>query len=138
MPSFQIESVLGHRVWTGRYGPMLSYDCEFKTEQGIARVEWSKKPDSPEPKVGETVEGELESTTHGMKFKQARSAPAGAFRGKSPIERNEIARMASQRTAVELLAVEVAAGKSPDKLMQDAFLQRVEMLYQDIKKAGAE
>lgn len=54
--------------WDSRYGPMVTYHVRLEGE-GDSAIQLNKKSDSPIPKVGDELYGEITETEFGMKFK---------------------------------------------------------------------
>lgn len=77
------------RDYTTQYGNMKEYRVKFKEGHPELVVKWSRKEDSPAPKVGDEVEGTIDmSGEYGPKFKQDFSKGAGGFKGgyRDPVE----------------------------------------------------
>lgn len=145
MPSFTILEVAPEsRAWQTKTGnPWLSYAVQFKGDQGEGNGELSRPATSPAPTVGEVIEATLENDNPRFpaKLREARKGAPNGFRGgagKSPTERAEIRRMASQKVAVELLALEVAAGLQFNETVTagGALKTRIDWLDKDVREAG--
>lgn len=110
---YTVTAVAGNpRQWNAAQGgPMLSYRVNLKDTAGVEtqNVEWAKKATSKAPVVGETVEGNLDNTPHGLKLKVAFNATgnAGGGRPKDPAERAAIAASVALKWAIS--AAEQAA-----------------------------
>lgn len=119
-------------------GPLVIYSIELRDEGRLVQAEMMQKPETPAPKAGDVLEGTLTTSDFGMKFKKDKPAFGGkGGGGKSPQERKEIRRMASQRAGIELLAVEVAAGlRFENTKASDLLLPRIQWFEDDARKAG--
>lgn len=107
MPSFTVNKAEFKKKFDGKKGGTFAvYTVELKDEQGFTNAELVQKEETPAPKPGDVLEGSLESTEYGMKFKKEQSFSGKGGGGKSPKERAEIRRMASQKCALELLRIE--------------------------------
>lgn len=133
------------RVWEGDHGAFHIWTIAFEGLQGrVDEGELKQKATTPAPTVGQTVDGEIVSKPGRKPELKKIFSPnggGGGFKGgggKSPVERAEIRRMSSQRAAIELLAVEVAAGLRFDEKQKasDLLLPRIDWMEQDAKKAG--
>lgn len=130
------------RSWQSSKGnPYISYKVGFKGEQGEGAGELSRPAKDPRPTVGETLpEGTtLDSSNPRFpaKLVEPRSGGGSKSFGKSPQERAEIRRMASQKAAVALLAVEVAAGLTfKDEKASEMLKPRIKFFEDDAREAG--
>lgn len=102
------------RPWSSnKGGAMISYRVHLKDSAGVAtqNVEWAKKATSDPPKIGDTVDGNIDNTEYGLKLKVAyQGGPGGGGGGgrpKDPAERAAIAASVALREGRE--AVEQAA-----------------------------
>lgn len=109
---FTITSVQDNpRMWqSSKGGPMLSYKINVEDDQKFATpfVEWARKESSPAPIVGQKIEGSLELTDYGHKFKAAQSPNGfGGSRPEDPKKAAAIGRMHDQD--MSLRTVEIAS-----------------------------
>lgn len=137
MSSFEILSATKKEGLDDK--PFNVWIVEFKGEQGAGTAEMVRNKDRPAPSG--TVDAEIEHGQYGAKLKEARKGGSNGFRGgggKSPQERAEIRRMASQKVAVELLALEVASGlKFSEQHTAGSMLKtRIDWLDGDVREAG--
>lgn len=93
------------------WGPLIPRRMELEGVEGV--VAWNRKPADADPKVGETLEGELEQTQYGFKFKKSRQG-GGFGGGKSPEQQKSIVRQHSQEMALRYMAIQVARGVVPE------------------------
>ena len=93
--NYTVESAMRTGEYTTQYGPMAKYAIKFQNQDEA--VEMSQKPDTPAPKAGDILEGEIESTQHGKRFKKAR---VGGGRFNDPQTRMEIIRQNALTNAV--------------------------------------
>lgn len=113
MPMFTVTEVHGRgEEWHTKdgKGPFIPY--RFKVEGEERLVEWSRKPDSPSPAVGDVLNGDLVANgDFPLRFKKAPSASFGASGGgRSPEEKRRIERMACHKSAVQLTLVAANLG----------------------------
>jgi hypothetical protein len=104
------------RQWENKHNnqPMLSWRIDIRDAAGTVHqnVELAQRASSPAPTVGQALDGNLDNTQYGLKFKKAFAAGAsggggGGYKGKSPSEQASIA--ASVALDKALIAVEQAA-----------------------------
>jgi hypothetical protein len=103
------------RQWENKHNnqPMLSWRIDIRDASGTVHqnVELAQRASSPAPTVGQALEGNLDNTQYGLKFKKAFAPGAGGggggYKGKSPSEQASIA--ASVALDKALIAVEQAA-----------------------------
>lgn len=109
MPFFTLtkDAVEKKRFPSKDGGEMVVYLIEVKDGERVATAELVQKPTTAAPRAGQTLDGTLEPSDYGLKFKKSQSFGAKGGGGKSPQERAEIRRMASHKVAVELLGIEV-------------------------------
>jgi len=90
---------------------MAKYAIKFQNQDEA--VEMSQKPDTPAPKAGDILEGEIESTQHGKRFKKAR---VGGGRFNDPQTRMEIIRQNALTNAVNFCVAKATLKKDPEYL----------------------
>lgn len=148
MPGYTVIEVDPNvREWESQAGgPMKAYRMKLRDAEGkeIPLVEWSRKPTSQPPTVGESLEGTLETTSFGTKFKKALAQNGfggGAPRGRDPKESKRIAVQASHKVAVDILrlAAEVGTYEKPENVA--AIVSQVKTitasLVAQVEEAGA-
>jgi hypothetical protein len=145
MPTYTVIEVSPEvRDWqSAQGGPMKAYRMLLRdqTGQDIPQVEWSRKPNSSPPVVGEVLDGTLEQTSFGPKFKKAQAMNGGGPRGRDPRDSKRIAVQASHKVAVDILrlAAEVGAWEKPDNVA--AIVGQVKtitnVLVAQVEEAGA-
>lgn len=69
--------------WASRFGDMVTYTLLLE-ETGEEIVQQNKKPDSPAPKVGDTIYGNIERNAFGAKFKAEQRQEAASSSGSKP------------------------------------------------------
>lgn len=67
------------KQWSSQYGPMLTYTVLFEGRE--IPTEINKKQDSPAPKVGDEVFGDINRTEYGDKFKSQQKPFSGGGGG---------------------------------------------------------
>lgn len=132
------------RIWKGEYGEFAIYDVSFEGDQGQGDAQIKTKATSPAPTVGQVIDAEI-VTKPGFPSELKRiPKQQGGFnggngsRGKSPQESRQIARMAAQKAAIQLLDAEMRAGMvRPEGLKASELLTpRIDFFFNDILKAG--
>jgi hypothetical protein len=159
MPKYTVSEVSpGVRDWSGAKAPvvegvkqkdMRSYRVELRDEQGqiTQKVEWAKRITSDPPKVGESVEGDLEDRgEYGHKLKVA--SGGGAYRGgggqkgpwpEDPVKAAGIGRMHAQEHAIRLIDLALRQGllANPPTNSEELFAllgQAIDYLDRDVNK----
>lgn len=126
MSNYTISSVNGKREFESKYGPLVSYKLTIKGDDGYeGDAEMTRKPDSPPPSAGETIEGTLDKSNPKFppKLKKAQGAPGGGFKGgKSPKDSQSIERQVAFKGAVELI---VATLDPSDTMPEDLVCERM-------------
>ena len=151
MPSYTIAAVSPEvRDWSSQKGgPMRSYRVTLRNAQGqeLANVEWARKQSSPPPAVGQTVEGDVDTSgQYGPKFKALQQGGGGGGGGgggrpRDPAERRSIAMQASQKVAVDAVKAVVDAKLwSPTDPQQfaTALMAVADRLYLRVQDAEAD
>lgn len=125
MSNYQITAVNGKREFESKYGPLVSYKINIKGDDGYeGEAEITRKPESPAPSQGETIEGTLDRSNPRFppKLKKAPGGGAGAPRGaRSAKDSDSIERQVAYKGAVEMA---VAFAKDADEgkaLLPDLF-----------------
>jgi hypothetical protein len=103
------------RQWASeKAGPMNSYRVNLTDSAGVEshNVELAQKAATPAPTVGQSLEGNLDNTQYGLKFKKAFTAGAGGGGGrpKDPAERAAIAASVALREGREAVEQAVTMG----------------------------
>jgi hypothetical protein len=98
---------------------MIGHRMSIEGSDGtvLGDVEWSRKPDSAGPRVGETLDGTLERTQYGVKFKKAMGGGGGGgggFRPRDPLEVAGMQRAHAQEMALRYAQVKATAGQLPE------------------------
>lgn len=120
MPTGTIKEVKGTREWTGNYGTMVDHTFDIEVDGKVAEVYMTKKPDSPAPQAGETLDFEkVKQDQHGIKIKKIYDTPYtpngnGNGAGPSGDARQEsIERQVAAKCAARVIAATVASGNKP-------------------------
>lgn len=115
--TFVLTEVSGPREWTGKFGPMHSYDVAVEGTQ--ERFEISQKPETPPPTAGQTFTGEIVDGREGYprKLKRAQQ-PGGGYgpRQEDPARAKRIVRQHSQDMAIETLKLAHLRGLFPEDI----------------------
>ncbi len=75
---YKVVNAMKTGTYDGPYGEMINYTVQF--EGADDGVQISQKPTTPAPKPGDELEGMIEDTKYGKKFKKAQQA-SGSFGG---------------------------------------------------------
>ena len=106
MSTFEVTKAEYKKSFDGKSGGSFNvYEVELKDAEGFTAAEMVTKSDAAGPRPGETVEGEITPGPYGNKFKKAFQGGGGGFKGKSPKENAQIARMNAQTQALKLLGL---------------------------------
>ena len=116
--TYTVLNVVGDpREWEGRYGKNLSYTVALKDVDGV--VELSQKPETPAPKAGDELTGEITPSSGNFppKFKKDKPQGGGNWSGggMSPEREKKIVRQHSQHMALQYAAIHATQGKLPDE-----------------------
>jgi hypothetical protein len=96
----------------GQYGPAKVFMLKLQEYgQQPVEAEWYTKAATPLPAAGSSIEGDLEQTQYGLKFKRARTGTFAGRPGRSPEETKQIVRQHSQHMALLYLTAKALAGK---------------------------
>jgi hypothetical protein len=80
--SYIITGAVRAGEYQTNYGTMVKYILSLEGEAD--GVEIGQKPDTPAPKAGDVLDGTIESTKYGKKFKKTPQATGGARSGYTP------------------------------------------------------
>jgi hypothetical protein len=112
MTTFTIDDVDQNiRDVPTQYGPMKDYRLSLMASGETTPViaSWLRKASSPAPVRGQQIEGALEDTEYGKKFREQRQMPIGSSGGggksyaADPKKQAAIAMEASQKVAIDAL-----------------------------------
>lgn len=79
----KVISAMKTGSYTGKFGTMVKYAIQFEGQEEA--VELSQKPETPAPKAGDELEGTIEDTQYGKRFKKAQgSFSKGGFSKSDP------------------------------------------------------
>jgi hypothetical protein len=94
----KIQSIMRTGEFTGKFGVLHKYMVMFEGQPDA--VEMNIKPTSPVPQIGEELDGTIETTSYGKKFKRTQS---GGFQGGSsnPERQSSIEWQSARRDAVD-------------------------------------
>jgi hypothetical protein len=138
MSNYTIKSVGGKREFESKFGPLVSYKLEITGDDGYeGEAEMTRKPESPAPAQGETIEGTLDRSNPRFppKLKKAQAAGGGGFGkgGHRPSKDSDsIERQVAYKGAVEL-AVAFAKNADEAKALLPVFFGESVVLIQDRK-----
>jgi hypothetical protein len=143
MPDFTLTAVqTPPKPWSGQYGDFHIYDVSFTGEQGQGDAQIKQKASSPAPTVGQVIDAEIVPKpgfpSELKRIPKQQNGFAAGGRDKSPQESRQIARMAAQKAAIELLRMELDTGiVSRESLKASELLTpRIDFFFNDILKAG--
>jgi len=115
---YKVTNAIKTKEIEGQYGKMAIYTLELEGEEP---VELMQKPDTPAPKAGDILEGEISETQYGRRFKKARSfggrsGGKGDYRTPEQIMRTTALELAYQRGIVKYRVGEGKFGDDDDPL----------------------
>ncbi len=101
--AYVIRTVGPTESFKTQYGQMTKYTVQFEGADDWVQI--NQKPESPAPKIGDSLDGTVETSQYGLKFKRAQNAPGGPGRGSSndPATRTSIERQSSVNAAVTVV-----------------------------------
>jgi hypothetical protein len=82
------------------YGPMVTYALTLDANGQTVTADWFTKASTPPPSPGSVLEGTIEPSEYGPKFKKARNGFGGGGRPRDPQENARIMRQHSQEMAL--------------------------------------
>lgn len=94
---YKIVNSMRTGEFDSKFGKMVKYTVQLEDENEA--VELVQKPDSPEPKSGDVIEGTIENTQYGRKFKKERSGGFGGSKS-DPATQKAIIRQNALTNAV--------------------------------------
>jgi hypothetical protein len=117
VPSYTLTSLQKKKEFDGKYGKSIVYRVGLEGPDGPTTAEMVLKAATRPPAEGDRLEGTLEETDFGLKFKRAQ---AGGFGGGGPRQEDPkksaaIGRMHAQGMALEYAAIRERQGKLPDE-----------------------
>jgi hypothetical protein len=167
MPTYEVKSVGAEpREWSSTHGgSFLSYKVDLAEDGGAVAmgIEWTKKPESQPPSVGERVVGHLEPGKFSEKFKidyeatkelgggasrEAQTGTAGSRNGggkrdwkpeseRDPERSARILRQHSQEMALRAAcSAGYFQGEITTEKLRDDLIPLVDFFDQDVNKAG--
>lgn len=144
MPVYTITAV-GDQVrdWDAtKGGPMKSYRVTLRNAEGneLANVEWARKATSPKPEVGQSVDGDVDTSgQYGPKLKlaqQQQGGRGGGGGGRSPEESRRIVRQHSQNMALKYAALRLEDGDLPPRFSFDTLKAAIDFFHKDAMEGG--
>lgn len=99
MATYTITAAEKKKEIEGKNGPLIVYTLSLGDKDRSVDAEVLQKPSSPPPEVGSQVEGTLQDTEYGWKFRRAKPAYSGGG-GRDPKETASIVRQHSQHMAL--------------------------------------
>lgn len=127
MSNYTITSVNGKREFESKYGPLVSYKLTITGDDGFeGEAEMTRKPESPAPQAGETIEGTLDKSNPKFPPKLKRAPGGGGGGGRAPARSSKdsesIERQVAFKGAVELI---VATLDPADTMPEDLVCERM-------------
>jgi hypothetical protein len=127
MSNYTINSVNGKREFESKYGPLVSYKVTITGDDGYnGDAEMTRKPESPAPTAGETIEGTLDKSNPKFPPKLKKIPGMGGAPGRAPGRSNKdsqsIERQVAFKGAVELI---VATLDPSDTMPEDLVCERM-------------
>lgn len=78
---YKVKALGPSKPVQGKYGELVIYQIQFEGREDW--IELSQKPTTPAPTVGQELEGDIENTQYGPRFKKAQKAFNGGSSGMS-------------------------------------------------------
>ena len=153
MPTYTLKAVTAGDRYTTKHGQFEAWDVEVEHDGGAVVAQLSTKADSKAPEVGETVDATLTSSSKGWRLKKNFKPSGGSGGGsggkkggyeewppaheRDPYKDACIITTSAIKAAINLLAVEVAAGMNFQETKATDFLRpRVDYFFKMIRDAG--
>jgi hypothetical protein len=95
----KVLSAMKTGEFNGKYGRLFKYAVQFEGQDEA--VELNQKPDSPAPKAGDILEGTIETTQYGRRFKRAQSGGFGGGFKADPERQKSIEWQSARRDALD-------------------------------------
>lgn len=97
--NYKIVTAMKTGEFEGKYGKLYKYAVQFEGKDEA--VEMNQKPGSPAPKAGDELEGTIESTQYGKRFKRTQTGGnQGGYRD-NPERQSSIEWQSARRDAVD-------------------------------------
>lgn len=132
MSNYQITAVTGQREFDSKYGPLVSYKLTIKGDDGYeGEAEMTRKPESPAPQSGETIEGTLDRSNPRFPPKLKKAQGGGAPRGggaRSAKDSDSIERQVAYKGAVEMAIAFADNAEQGRELLPGLFELSVELI----------
>lgn len=138
MPTYTVKQATKKKDVQGQHGPMKVVTLQLSGPDGDQTAEWFTKDQTPLPDAGSQIEGTVEPSEYGLKFKKAAGAfTGGGFRGRSPEENRRIVRQHSQDMGIRWAELAHARGKLPEDFKVADLLKLVDVFHRDAMEGGA-
>lgn len=137
MPTFTVKQASHKKDVPGKHGPMKVLTLQLSGPEGDQTAEWFTKHDTALPEPGSSIEGTVEPSEYGLKFKKAAGQFGGGFRGRSPEENRRIVRQHSQDMGIRWAELAHARGKLPEDFKVADLLKLVDVFHKDAMEGGA-
>src|SRR5688500_4252543 len=116
--SYKIKSLGPVKDVQSKYGALKVYSVQFEGSDDW--VEVNQKPESAAPAVGQELEGNIEDTPYGKRFKKAQGA-GGSFGGsrvQDPATRSSIERQSALKASVDAVRDYYAIVPDPELTLE--------------------
>lgn len=143
MSTFTVKSASHKKDVDGKHGPMQVIALALKDNSTAQEfdAEWFTKASTEVPASGTTIEGTVEDSQYGKKFKKAFQGGGGG-RGRSPEETRAIQRQHSQEMALRALtllgtppSIKEAGGATREERAREAIVAWTDWFDADIAEA---
>lgn len=132
MSNYQITAITGKREFDSKYGPLVSYKLTIKGDDGYeGEAEITRKPESPAPQSGETIEGTLDRSNPRFPPKLKKAQGGGAPRsggGRPNKDSDSIERQVAYKGAVEMAIAFADNADQGRELLPGLFELSVELI----------
>jgi len=107
---YTIKQIMKTGEFDGKYGKNFKYGMILTDDKGteVEGVELSQKPETPVPAVGSTIDGNIEDTQYGKRFKKDFARGGEGSYKNNPETRNEIIRQNALTNAVNFCTSKAA------------------------------
>lgn len=141
MAEYTVLSAVHKKAVDGRNGPMQVINLRLSDGTNEHDAEWFTKASTDVPLPNARLEGTLEPTDYGLKFKKAFSGGGGGGFGgrpRDPKDTAAIVRQHSQHMAVLLLGAKASAGLLDATELTPAKIKMLADFFDDDVAAGVE
>lgn len=137
MPEYLVVTAVKKKDVDGRNGPMQVINLVLDIDGKHQAAEWFTKASTALPAPGEKVDGTLEASQYGLRFKKAFKEGGGGFRPRDPKESAKITRQHSQEMALRYATLRHAQERLPEDFQLADLFKIADHFDADVERAGA-